>query len=55
MWYSRIVKDADEDDITNHQINLIETDDCDMYELKCNGEDTYLHTSQVFVVSVKDL
>jgi hypothetical protein len=56
MWYSRIVKDNDEDDVTSHQINLIECDnDCDMFELKCCGEDTYLHTSQVFVVSVRDL
>jgi hypothetical protein len=49
------VKDADNRDIKHHDIDLITTDDDELYAIKYNGDDTYLHTEQVFVVSVKDL
>ena len=55
MLYSRIVKDADNRDIKHHDIDLITTDDDELYAIKYNGDDTYLHTEQVFVVSVRDL
>jgi hypothetical protein len=55
MLYSRIVKDAEYCDYTSHDIELIGTDDDDAFEMKYNGENTYLHTSHIFVLSVKDL
>lgn len=55
MLYSRIVKDAEECDYTSHEIELIGSDDDEPFEMKYNGENTYLHTSHIFVISVKDL
>ena len=55
--YSRIVRNPFHSPSSlEHDICLIvNEDDNEGLEIKYNGEDTVLHTSQVFVVSVKDL
>ena len=58
MSYPRIVRNPYHHSIDSmeHDIHLIMNDaDGEGLEIKYDGEGTYLHTEQVFVVSVRDL